>query len=208
MSPKKVEVIPNGVDINIFKPKKERLRQDDKSHILWVGRYTTGKNIDILIESAKILIGQYPNISFILVGQGPLKKQIEYLAVKLKIFDKIEFVDAVKNDEMPEIYNSSDVFVLPSRDEGVPRTILEAMACGLPIVCTDLPQLSDLISGCGITIPIGDPISCANAISNIISNKSLAQKFGENSREKIVKNHSWDLTVKKTIELYEKVIDQ
>lgn len=199
----KIEIIPNGVDTTLFKPRKK-----EKKHvqILWVGRFKPGKDVETIVKAAKILCNNHDNVRFLLVGEGPLKDYIENFASKLGVLDKIGFVDSVSNNKMPEIYNKSDVFVLPSIDEGVPRTILEAMACGLPVVCTKLPQLTDVVKGCGILVPVRDSKALAEAMSKIISDESLAQKLGESGRKKVVENNSWEDTVKKTIQLYRELI--
>ena len=199
----KIEVIPNGVNTNIFKPRRKK---KNYVQILWVGRYKPGKDIETLVKAAKILSNRHDNLKFLFVGKGPLKKYIEDHTLKLGVSDKIKFLDNVPNDKMPDIYNKSDIFVLPSIDEGIPRTILEAMACGLPVVCTNLPQLVDLIKDCGALVPVRSPNKLAETLSNMISNESLARKFGANGRKKVVKNNSWENTVKRTIKLYEGLI--
>ncbi len=177
------------------------------TQILWVGRYKPGKDIETLIKATKLLCNTQDSLRTLLVGQGPLKNRIKTLAKDLGIYNKIIFQDNIRNEKMPDIYNESDIFVLPSIDEGVPRTILEAMACGLPIVCTNLPQITEVVKNCGITVPLRDPQALAEAISRIICDRKLTQRFKENAREKVVRTYSWDETVKKTTELYKTLID-
>ncbi|MFX0201458.1 MAG: glycosyltransferase, partial [Candidatus Hodarchaeota archaeon] len=112
----------------------------------------------------------------------------------------------IPNSELPELYRNSDVFVLTSISEGIPRTILEAMACRVPVVSTELPQLVDVVEGCGILVPRNDPGSVANAVFKITTDEELAQKLGEKGRAKVTKNYSWEDTVKRTLELYEELI--
>ncbi len=204
VDPQRIEIIPNGVDTNIFKPIKKVKKY---TQILWVGRYKPGKDIETLIKATKLLCNTQDSLRTLLVGQGPLKNRIKTLAKDLGIYNKIIFQDNIRNEKMPDIYNESDIFVLPSIDEGVPRTILEAMACGLPIVCTNLPQITEVVKNCGITVPLRDPQALAEAISRIICDRKLTQRFKENAREKVVRTYSWDETVKKTTELYKTLID-
>lgn len=202
IAPEKIKIIPNGVDTTVFKPIKKEKKY---FQILWVGRYKPGKDIETLIEAAKIILNKHDNVKFLLVGNGPLQNNIKMYASKLDKSEKIRFIDHISNDKMPDIYNESDVFVLPSIDEGVPRTMLEAMACGLPVVGTKLPQLTYLITGCGLLVPKRDPQALAEGILKIISDESLALKLGENGRKKVVKKNSWIDTVKKTVKLYEEL---
>jgi glycogen(starch) synthase len=113
IAPEKIEIIPNGVDTIIFKPEK---KVKNYFQILWVGRYKPGKDIETLIEAAKIILNKHDNIKFLLVGQGPLQNNIKMCASKVDRSDKIRFIDHISNDKMPDIYNESDIFVLPSID--------------------------------------------------------------------------------------------
>ncbi|MGB3459366.1 MAG: glycosyltransferase family 4 protein [Halobacteriota archaeon] len=202
----KIIVIPNGVDTKLFSTIKKQERNSNQ--ILWIGRFVPGKGVEYLIDAFNILIKEYPNLKLIMIGKGPLKGNIEQKIQNLNLRKNITIMNFVPNSNLPKIYQNSDVFVLPSINEGVPRTILEAMACGLPIVCTALPQLINIVEGCGFLVPLRDPQALADAIFRIISDKELAQKLGENGRKKVVENYSWEDTVKRTINLYEEIICQ
>ncbi|PPA79534.1 MAG: putative glycosyl transferase [ANME-2 cluster archaeon HR1] len=91
-------------------------------------------------------------------------------------------------------------------NEGVPRTVLEAMSCGVPIVCTELPQFVSVVEGCGLLVPVEDSQALAEGILKIISDKELVRKLGENGRMKVVESYSWEDTVKNTVQLYEELI--
>lgn len=199
----KIIVIHNGIDTEVFVPcKNEKIN----NRILWIGRFTPGKGVKYLINAFEILVKSYPSLKLLLIGDGPQKKDIEYKIQYLGLSKNIDVKEFVPNSELPEIYQNSDVFVLPSLNEGIPRTMLEAMACGIPIVCTELPQLANIVDGCGLLVPKNNSQALAESISKIMSNRNLAQKFGSNGRAKIVDNYSWEDTVKKTIRLYEELI--
>ena len=201
----KIVVIHNGINTKIFTPS---IREGNANQILWIGRFVPGKGVEYLIDAFNILIKEYPNLKLVMVGKGPLKENIEQKIRDLNLSKNIIINEFVPNSELPNIYQNSDVFVLPSINEGVPRTILEAMACGLPIVCTALPQLINIVEGCGLLVPLRYPRALAEAIYRIISDKKLAQKLGETGRKKVVENYSWEDTVNKTINLYEELICQ
>ena len=200
---KKIEVIPNGIDTKLFIPHK---KEGGDSQILWVGRFVPGKGVEYLIDAFNILLKEHSAAKLLMIGGGPLKEKIEQKIQDLDLAGSVFIKELIPNSKLPEMYQSSDVLVLPSIHEGIPRTILEAMACGVPVVCTELPQLVDVVKGCGLLVPLRDSQALANAISKIISDRKLAQKFGEKGRAKVVKNHSWEDTVKKTISLYEELI--
>ena len=100
----------------------------------------------------------------------------------------------------------SSVFLLTSLEEGVPRTILEAMACGRPVICTALIHLINIVSECGLLIPIKDAGAVADALSELASDPALAHNLGQAARAKVVSQYSWDDTVAKTLVLYASLI--
>ena len=206
ITPSKITVIHNGININRFVP-KEKENSDDVS-ILWIGRLVPGKKVEYLIDAIKLLVHKITNLKLVMIGEGPSKEKIKRKISDLGLDEYIIFKDFILNSELQGVYQNSDVFVLPSINEGIPRTILEAMSCGLPVVCTKLPQLTDLIKGSGLLVPVRDSQALAEAIFRIISDKELAQKLGENGRKKVVDNYSWEDTVNKTINLYEELIYQ
>jgi len=200
----KIEVIHNGIDTDLFVPARESCF--DKQNLLWVGRYAKGKGLDYLIDAFSILKKRHPDITLTMVGTGPDKDNITQKIRDLNLESNIIMKDFVPNSEIVDMYQNSSVFVLPSLEEGVPRTILEAMACGIPVVCSRLPQLVDIVDGCGMLVPVKDAQALADSVSKVLSDSSLAEKFRKNGRRNVVENHSWKDTVKKTVQLYKELI--
>ena len=197
-----VRIIHNGVNTEFFKPLNNIQKEYD---LIWVGRYVPGKGIEFLIQALNELKKQVNNFKVIMVGSGPLKKSIEEMTDKSNLKNNVSFIENISNDEMLYYYNKSKLFVLPSIEEGVPRTILEAMSCGLPVICSDLPQLKTLIDGSGILVPKRDITKIADAVIKIQTDTKIYEKFSKNARYQIAIKYSWEDTVKKTIELYEEV---
>src|SRR5690606_29234965 len=117
-------------------------------------------------------------LHLLLVGDGPQKDQIEAQIARLNIKDKVTINTYVPNNEMPNIYRDSSIFVLTSHYEGVPRTILESMACGLPVICTDLPQLRPIVGGHGMLVPVYSAKGFAEAILALASDESMRRRMG------------------------------
>jgi glycosyltransferase involved in cell wall biosynthesis len=113
--------------------------------------------------------------------------------------------DFIPNSDIVQLYQTSSAFILPSLEEGVPRTILEAMSCGIPIVCSKLPQLVDIVKECGFLVPIKDPLAIADRVSEIITDSTLAERLGKNGRENVITNYSWVDTILKTNGLYDEL---
>ena len=201
----KIRVIPNGIDTDLFHPDEGSYKKKSLSNeisILWVGRFVRGKGVEYIVHAAKILVREFPNLKILLVGDGPLKSEIEGLIGNFGLEKNITIKENIANENMPEIYQKSDIFVLSSLNEGVPKTLLEAMACGKPVIVSEFPHLAELIKNTGLTFPKGDVNSLVNKIIKLIKNKELAENLGKNGRNKVIKNHSWNNTVKKTVNLY------
>ncbi len=205
IDPKKISIIHNGVDTFLFAPRTSE-KTTDKKQILWVGRFVTGKGVEYLIEAFSQVQKKIPSTHLVLVGDGPEKTTIEEKIRKMHLQSSVTLIDYLDNEELPGVYKNSDVFVLPSLMEGVPRTILEAMACGVPVVTTNLPHLVGIIDGAGLVVPPKDPILLSGAILTILEDASLAEKMGQRGRYKIEEEYSWEDTVGKTLALYESVI--
>jgi glycosyltransferase involved in cell wall biosynthesis len=177
-----------------------------KNCLLWIGRYAKGKGVEYLIEALNILKQNYPEINLTLVGIGPDKNKIVKQIHELGLDDNVTLKEFVPNSEIVQLYQQSTVFVLPSLEEGVPRTILESMSCGIPVVCSRLPQLVDIVEGSGFLVPTKDPQALADSISTILSDPELAANMGIHGRQKVLSRHSWIDTVKRTISLYEELV--
>jgi len=199
VSPDKIHVIHNGIDTNVFVPSNPT---SPKKQILWIGRFTPGKGVEYLLKGFQAFSREFPDYTLVMVGRGPLKDDFIRMIQEMDLEDKVVLRDFIPNGELPSLYQDSLLFILPSLEEGVPRTILEAMACERPVVCTALPQLVDIVSGCGLLIPTGDAGAVADALSTLVSDPALARNLGQSARAKVVSQYSWDDTVAKTLDLY------
>jgi len=205
ISPDKIELIPNGIDPQMFCP-PQRPPEDGRT-ALFVGRLVSGKGAHFLIEAANILKGQYPDLKVVLVGDGPAKHDIENLIERYRLQDMVSLRDFSPYNEMPEIYQTSSIFVLPSLHEGVPRTMLEAMACGLPVILSDFPHLKDIVQSAGLMFPKGDAGALAESVATLLEDEKTAREFGRNGRNKIINDYSWKKTVELTCKLYEDTLE-
>lgn len=199
---KKISVIHNGICTETFSPSTS----PPEKQILWIGRYTPGKGVDYLIEAFRIFHQRYPEYTLLMVGRGPKKDEITRMIQENGLESSIQLLDFIPNAELPNLYRKSSIFVLPSLEEGVPRTILEAMACGVPVVCTELPQLVDIVAGSGILVPVRESEAIAEALIQIVTDPDRARELGESGRDRVASDFSWEDTVRRTLELYEEVI--
>ena len=151
------------------------------------------------------LADRYPSIGFRIVGDGPRREASERWCRELGIADCVTFVGDVPYEEIPDQYRDSLAFVLPSRNEGLPRTVLEAMACATPVVTTALPQLEPVVDGAGYTVDHGDTAGFAAALSRLVDSEATRRKLGRTGRQRAVGNKSWTETVEQTTALFYRI---
>ena len=146
----KVVVIPVGIDTGMFTPMdktalRERYKFDKSDKILlYVGRFKKEKGLDLLIKAFMKVKNKIPDCKLVLVGDGPEKQNLFKLVNGLKLRD-VQFMNTVEHDEMPMIMNCADVFALCSLYEGMPTVVLEALACGVPVVSTDVGDVHKVV---------------------------------------------------------------
>jgi glycosyltransferase involved in cell wall biosynthesis len=212
--PEKIEVLHNGVDINRFKPLtgvKDEMRKKlgifkDASVVLTVRRLVYKNGIDTLIKSAKIAVKKNPKLVFITVGKGPDFEEVEEKIAQLGLQRNFRLTGFVSDEELPRYYNAADFFVLPSKSgEGLPLVALEAMACGLPVIATNVGGTSEIMNkDCGKLVPPNSPESLAKAILGFShEDYSVLRK---DLRTMIEQKYSWDTNVEKLCEIYEELI--
>jgi len=184
----RIEVIPNGVDTERFTPNgpTSDMIDHDGPVVLFVGRLVEGKRPQDAIKAISG-VTQEKNAKLYMIGDGPMREELEAMSGEETIF-----LGQLAYDEMPAIYRAGDVLVLPSRAEGLPRTVLEAMASGLPVVMSNLEQVAPIVDGNGFLFPIGDTQKISVGIQEILD------RDDKNPRKRIVDKFNWDETVLET----------
>lgn len=215
----KLTVVPIGVrDPNsLHSAKSEPLnlspdllkKSDGKKIILSIGRLVPYKGFDVLIDAAHYLAKD--SVVFI-VGVGPLKQVLEATIANAKLSDRIYLIGRQSDEALRALYESATLFCLPSimRSEAFGVVLLEAMACGLPIVATDIPgsgvpwvNMSDVS---GINVAVGDSLALANACNLIMKSPSLRLRYSIGARERFLNTFTEDASVNSILEIYNSLI--
>lgn len=197
--------IPFGVNTKLFKPDVKTSKQT--INIGTVKTLEYGYGIDILIKAFALNCKKHANINLIIAGQGSLKAELINLARKLNIESKVTFVDQIPHNQVPKILNRLDIFVCLSRKESFGVSVIEASACGLPVVVSSVGGLPEtLIDGkTGFIVKKEDPESATKAIEKLINEPKLRKKMGKAGRKFVINNYSWDDCVNKMVSLYYKM---
>lgn len=194
-----ISVIHNGIDCSQFRPLAD---VSDQNQLLFVGRLKRSKGVHRLVDAFGALSREYPELSLKIVGTGPMRSELARTCTEYEIGNRVVFTGRLSNDELPRIYNESTVFVLPSTAEGLPRTVLEALACRTPVVTSDLPQLEPVVDGVGTTVPAASVDALADAIAGLLDEPDRRARMGERGRERVVAKYSWAETVQQTTDVY------
>lgn len=197
----KIKVIPNAVDTNRFRPGKER----QENLVVWVGRFVPEKGLRYLIKAAKTVVKDFKDVEFTLVGYGPLKANTIKLAFDYGLLNgTVHFTGPFDRNQVADILGKASITVLPSLKEGLPLSLLEAMACGKPVIGSDISGISDVIihGQNGLLVPPGNPEALANAILTLLNDESLRRRLGHNARQLIVEKYSWNIITNKIEKVY------
>ena len=207
----KMVVIPNGFDLDIFFPDRkgrEKIRKelgiDEKTIVVgFFARFDPLKDHKNFFEAAKIVHKVYPDVHFLLCGDG-----INWENKKLREWIKKSGVEKIthllgRQDDMKNIYNSIDVFCSSSFSEGFPNVIGEAMACGVPCVVTDVGDSAIIVKDTGFVVPPKKPQALAKAIIKVIEmGKEKRRELGKKARDRIRQNFLIEKVAKRYENLY------
>ncbi|MGE5533861.1 MAG: glycosyltransferase family 4 protein [Bacillota bacterium] len=212
--PSKVKVIYNGVDLERFRPttaKREEMRRklgipQNAILVLTVRRLVYKNGVDTLIDAATAVVKKNLRIIFLVVGKGPDMESVRLQVTQLGIEANFRLTGFVSDENLPSYYNAADLFVLPSKSgEGLPLVALEAMACGLPVVATDVGGIREiLMKDYGKLVPPNQPELLANAVLDFAA-VDFSSRKGE-LRTMVEKRFSWDTNVERLAEIYEELI--
>ena len=207
----KVRVVPNGVDRR-FRPGNRQVarRRFDLPAggfiALFVGLLIPIKGLDILVEAlAKSQTGE---LLCLLVGDGPLASDLQHQAADLGVGDRLRFVGRQSSEEIPHWMAAADVLVLPSRSEGRPNVVLEAQACGIPVVATAVGGTPELVRDgeTGLLLEPDDPQALATAIDRLRSDGGLRERLVKAGREQAA-TLTWAASAEQMAEIYRDVLE-
>jgi len=203
---KQMYVIGNGVDTGYFKP--DEILERAQNIVLYTGRLDSRKGVVDLISSAKFVCENYPEVKFILTGKGPNREYIQRRISNLNLKGNVTLVGYVSREEMLRLYQSSTMYVLPSYYEGLPTTLLEAMACGLPSIATNVDGSSEVISHGknGLLVPPKCPKALSEGIQELLENKPKREDIGFCGREHVRNNYDWSKIADNAATIYNSII--
>lgn len=194
-------VIPNGVDPQRFSPSVRR-SPEGPLRVGVVGRLVFQKGVDVLLHALPLIPSCVP-ISLDIIGDGGARPELERLSQNLGLERQVRFLGWKTPAEMPGVYRGLDVFALPSRDEGMPNVVLEAMASGLPVVATQISGNEELIvqGKTGFLVPPEAPRSLADALMTLARDPVLRDSMGLAARILVEEKYTWSRVAKQYLHI-------
>ncbi|MDR2203651.1 MAG: glycosyltransferase family 4 protein [Nitrososphaerota archaeon] len=214
----KVCIVPNGVDVNKYKPIEEEQAilfkrqfglEDDVPLVLFVGSLIPRKGVMFLVEAAKQIVKTYSKLQFVIVGEGPLKTLLINRLIAANLLDNFIFKNGLSEDELSLLYGCCDVFVLPSIQEGQGIVSLEASASGKPVVAFNIGGVNEAVvdGETGLLVDYTCSDALAEALLRLLGDAVLRQRLGLAGRRFVCENFTWDICAKKMLAVYQKVLD-
>jgi glycosyltransferase involved in cell wall biosynthesis len=197
-----IPVIPNGVDLERYKTDG---RDWSAPRLLSVGRIVHQKGLDLAMHALGGL--KELNWEWRIAGDGPEMGSLQALAQELGIEDRVKFLGWQSRQQLIENYKHANVFLFPSRHEGMPNAVLEAMASELPVVATCISGNEELVTDgvTGCLVPSEDIEGLQSALKKILNDPALRQQMGIASRRRVEENYSWESTAQQYALFLEKV---
>ena len=202
----KISVIPNGV--NLEEIRNSSWVNENLMHpsILFMGRLERIKGVDTLIRSIQLVVCLIPDVHLYIAGSGEEEGELKHLVRKLDIVENVTFLGFISGDVKWSCYKSADLFVLPSLDDNAPVALPEAMACGKPVIASNVGGIPCVVEDdvTGLLFECGDVKDLAEKIVILLQNSELRGKMGRTGQER-AKEFSWDGIAKRTMKLYETI---
>lgn len=197
-------LIPNGIEKKQLRPVKrikQRWRLDEGSYLLYLGRLVPEKRPELLIEAFK---GLDTDKRLVIAGGCSDTSEFEMFLREAAAGDsRILFTGFVSGELLEELYSNCFAYVLPSDVEGMPMSLLEAMACGRCCVTSDIPECADVVAGNGMAFEKGSAASLRSVLRGLLADSDHAAALGAAARAHVDKTYNWDSVVDRTLAVYE-----
>jgi glycosyltransferase involved in cell wall biosynthesis len=202
----RLSMIPNAVDLEEFSTERET-SSGNVIRVGFVGRLLSNKGPQYLVEAAGKAVRECPKLEFLLVGNGPMRKQLDQQITRLGLNNRFHFLGAVPN--VSEFMKRCDIFVRPSLTEGMPLTVLEAMACGVPTIASRVGGTPELIvdGENGFLIEPRNTDELCDRLLRLGLDEGLRRMMGLRSRAYVEKHNSWAIVAMEISPIYQKLLN-
>ena len=196
-------VVPMGVDLEQFRLASRPTTAQPR--LVSLRSLAPVYDVKTLIDAVPYVIHAFPDCRIIIVGDGPLRKTLEERARHLGVAEHVDFLGNVPHEQVPEILGASDLYISTARSDGASVSLLEAMACGVPPIATDIPANREWIANAenGFLFPVGDSVDLAQKVVTLLQEPALQAKFATKGRRIVELRADWKKCMEKLEAVYE-----
>ena len=198
----KIEVIGNGVEVDLFKPPATKRVPDNTFRLIAVTRLIERKGVQYVLQALRSL--NNADVKLLVVGTGSYESHLRQLARELRLEDQVTFYGYCSQEQLPQLYNQSDCFILPSMAESFGIVFAEAMASGLPVIGGKTGGIPDLIKDeNGILVEPENIEQIKTAIIRMMSDPGKRSAMGKANRERVLAHYSWKRVAERYVAIYQ-----
>lgn len=213
-APNKIEVQRTGIPLQEFPFRERVFPKSGDWRLVQAGRLIEKKGLPVTLRAFEIFVRQYPNATLTIAGEGPLLRELEMLARELKIAARVSFSGFVSQEQLRKIYYRSHIFLHPSQvgrdgnQEGIPNSMLEAMATGLPVFATEHGGIPEAIENgvSGVLVSERDEFALVEALLGAVQEPALLLRIAQSGAEAVRKNFDLSIQAQRLDEIYLKTI--
>ena len=201
----KVRTLYSGIDLSVFKPLPGLEKQWD---LAFMGRLEAMKSVDLFPKMLSILKPKFPDLKMMMTGEGSLKDRLFKEFEEHGVASMVDYQGVVKSEDVPVLINKSRVFLYPSRQEPFGLSIVEAMACGVPVITTDVFGPREIVrhNYDGVAVPPDDVVALAKAVEMLLTDNELRTRIGQNALKSVHERYDIRHHAKHLVEIYDNLI--
>ncbi len=215
---KPVTVVPYGVDLEVFRPRPSTDHRpalgggDASSEVVMgaVARLSREKGLHYLLEAFAFVVDRYTGARLVLAGEGPERRRLQRLAARLGLGERVQFLGEVPHEQVPQVLQGLDVFVMPSTYEGFGVAALEAEAVEVPVVASSIHGIPDVVvdGETGLLVPPRNRQALAEALLRLAGDADLRRRLGRAGRAFVAEHYSWEQNTAQMEALYEAALGE
>lgn len=205
VSEDRLAVIHNGLDHERYRPASEKPdSRDSAPNVLWLGRLQRYKSLDTLLDAAALWHRPRPELRLRIAGEGPERSRLEERVADLGLRERVEFLGFVEGEEKTRLLQQADLVIQTSLKEGWGMTVIEANACGTPVVASDVAGLRDSVRDreTGMLVPWNDADALSQAVLSLLDSPETLETYGENA-VRWARRFDWRTSAERWLELAE-----
>ncbi len=212
--PDKIEIQRTGIPLDEFPFRQRAVPKNGEWRFVQAGRLIEKKGLPVTIRAFEVFVRQYLNAKLMIAGEGPLLRELESLARELKIAERVSFTGFLSQKQLREIYYQSHIFLHPSQigrdgnQEGIPNSMLEAMATGLPVFATEHGGIPEAVEHgvSGVLVPERDEFALVETLLNAVQDPELLSRIGYAGANAVRKNFDQSIQSQQLEEIYFRTI--